>query len=85
MDSWVVYLIRCRDDSLYCGVTNNLEKRIATHNSGKGAKYTRPRLPVVLVVVSKVMSRSAALKLEYKVKQQKKSQKVDYLGHFVGG
>jgi len=79
MDNWVVYLIRCRDDSLYCGVTNNLEKRIATHNSGKGAKYTSSRLPVVLVVASGFMSRSAALKLEYQVKQQRRDSKIAYL------
>ncbi|MBE3101022.1 MAG: GIY-YIG nuclease family protein [Firmicutes bacterium] len=82
MDDWVVYLVRCKDGSLYCGVTNNLEKRIATHNSGKGAKYTSPRLPVVLVVASETMSRSAALKLEYQVKQQRRDLKVAYLKQF---
>ena len=79
MNDWVVYLIRCSDDSLYCGITNYLEKRIATHNKGKGAKYTRPRLPVVLMAVSVSMSKSLALKLEYKVKQQAKHLKIAYL------
>ena len=51
-DRWVVYLLRCSDDSLYCGVTNDLEKRIAAHNSGSGAKYTRSRRPVELVCCS---------------------------------
>jgi len=83
MNSWLVYLVRCGDNSLYCGITNNLEKRIATHNKGRGAKYTRSRLPVVLVVYSRAMSRSGALKLEYKVKQQKKKLKVDYLKEFI--
>jgi len=82
MNDWLVYLIRCSDNSLYCGITNNLEKRIATHNKGKGAKYTRSRLPVVLRVVSVPMSRSRALKLEYQVKQQKRELKVDYLKQF---
>jgi len=45
---WYVYLLECSDSSLYCGITNDLEKRIATHNSGKGAKYTKVRLPVKL-------------------------------------
>ena len=83
MNSWLVYLVRCGDNSLYCGITNNLEKRIAIHNKGKGAKYTRPRQPVVLQVVSRAMSMSEALKLEYKVKQQKKKLKVDYLKEFI--
>jgi len=66
---WVVYLIRCSDGSLYCGITNNLKNRLATHNSGKGAKYTRSRRPVELVVASFKMTKSDALKLEYRVKQ----------------
>jgi len=66
---WVVYLVRCSDNSLYCGVTNRLDKRLAAHNSGKGAKYTRARRPVSLVAVSHKMSRSEALKLEYRIKQ----------------
>ena len=66
---WVVYLIRCSDGSLYCGITNNLKNRLAAHNSGKGAKYTRSRRPVELVVASSKMTKSDALKLEYRVKQ----------------
>ena len=66
---WVVYLIRCSDESLYCGVTNNLKNRLAAHNSGKGAKYTRSRRPVELVGSSSEMTKSDALKLEYRVKQ----------------
>jgi len=66
---WIVYLIRCTDESLYCGITNNLKKRLTAHNSGKGAKYTRSRRPVKLVAASSEMSKSDALKLEYRVKQ----------------
>jgi len=65
---WVVYLAQCSDDSLYCGITNNLENRLAAHNSGRGAKYTRSRRPVTLVGVSSKMIKSDALKLEYRVK-----------------
>ncbi|MBW1970142.1 MAG: GIY-YIG nuclease family protein [Deltaproteobacteria bacterium] len=66
---WVVYLIRCSDESLYCGITNDLKNRLAAHNSGSGAKYTRSRRPVELVGASSEMTQSDALKLEYRVKQ----------------
>ncbi|MDH5680208.1 MAG: GIY-YIG nuclease family protein, partial [Spirochaetota bacterium] len=46
MNNWLVYLLECADNSYYCGVTNDLNKRLTDHNSGKGAKYTRSRLPV---------------------------------------
>lgn len=66
---WVVYLLRCSDNTLYCGVTNDLNSRLAAHNAGKGAKYTKHRLPVVLVGVSRGMSKSEAFKLEFKIKR----------------
>ena len=72
---WVVYLIRCSDESLYCGTTNNLKNRLAAHNSGRGAKYTRSRRPVELVAASSEMTKSDALKLEYRVKQVPASNK----------
>ncbi|MBW2202246.1 MAG: GIY-YIG nuclease family protein [Deltaproteobacteria bacterium] len=73
---WVVYLIRCSDESLYCGITNNLKKRLATHNSGRAAKYTRFRRPVELVGASPEMTKSDALKLEYQVKQVPATKKI---------
>jgi putative endonuclease len=66
---WFVYLVRCSDQSLYCGITNDLKKRLLAHNSGKGAKYTRSRRPVELVAASSEMTRNDALKLEYRVKR----------------
>ncbi len=72
---WVVYLVRCSDKSLYCGITNNLENRLAAHNSGKGAKYTRSRRPVTLIGTSPEMTKSDALKLEYRVKQVPSNEK----------
>ena len=72
---WIVYLIRCSDESLYCGTTNNLKNRLEAHNSGKGAKYTRFRRPVELVAASPEMTKSDALKLEYRVKQVPASKK----------
>ncbi len=72
---WIVYLVQCSDKSLYCGITNNLENRLAAHNAGKGAKYTRSRRPVTLVGTSSEMTRSDALKLEYRVKQVPSNKK----------
>ena len=54
--SWVCYLLRCADDTLYCGITNDLEKRLAAHNAGTAAKYTRARGPVVLEFVARLAS-----------------------------
>ncbi len=72
---WIVYLIRCSDESLYCGVTNNLKNRLAAHNLGRGAKYTRSRRPVELVGASSEMTKGDALKLEYRIKQVPASNK----------
>jgi putative endonuclease len=66
---WVVYLVRCSDKSLYCGISNDLKSRLIEHNSGKGAKYTRSRRPVEPVGVTSEMTKSEALKLEYRIKQ----------------
>ncbi len=73
---WVVYLIQCSDNTLYCGISKNLKNRLAVHNSGKGAKYTRSRRPVNLVGVSPKMTKIDALKLEYSVKQVPAGQKL---------
>lgn len=75
---WCVYLLQCSDNSYYCGITNNLKKRIETHNKGKGAKYTRVRLPVELIGFIEVENKSEALKLEYKIKQMKREEKIKY-------
>ena len=74
--SWVVYLVRCADNSLYCGVSNDLKSRLIEHNSGKGAKYTRSRRPVELVGASPKMTKSEALKLEYRIKRLPPGQKI---------
>ena len=73
---WVVYLVRCSDKSLYCGITNDLKSRIIEHNSGKGAKYTRSRRPIELVGVGPEMTKSEALKLEYRIKRLPPDQKI---------
>lgn len=74
-NQWVVYLVRCADDSLYCGITNNLERRLAAHNRGKGAKYTKSRIPVVLAGSSFKMTKSDALKLEHCIKRTPTNRK----------
>ena len=73
---WVVYLVRCADESLYCGITNDIEKRLIAHNSGKGAKYTKPRIPVEMAGVSSKMTKSEALKLERHIKRIPAGKKV---------
>jgi len=67
--TWVVYLVRCSDNSLYCGISNDLKIRLIEHNSGRGARYTRSRRPVELVGIGPEMTKSEALKLEYRIKQ----------------
>jgi putative endonuclease len=71
-----VYIVRCADDSLYTGCTNDLLKRVATHNAGKGARYTRSRLPVTVVWSVRVKDRSAALSREAKLKQLSRAEKL---------
>lgn len=73
--SWTVYLIECKDNSYYCGVTNNLKKRFKAHQSGKGAKYTKGRGPLKLIACENGFSRSEAQQFEYRIKQMEKSKK----------
>lgn len=79
MTNWFVYILKCNDGTLYTGITNNLNKRFIAHTEGKGAKYTRGRLPLTLEVYRAVESKSEALKLEYKIKQIPKNKKIEYL------
>jgi putative endonuclease len=76
---WKVYLVRCADNSFYCGVTNDISSRIEKHNAGKGAKYTQSRLPVELIAVSRELSKSDALTLEHYIKQQPAGKKIEAL------
>ena len=76
---WYVYLLLCSDHSIYTGITNDLDKRITTHNSGKGAKYTKARLPVILITAHPVPNKSQALKLEYLIKTLSHKQKLDFI------
>ena len=70
------YILRCSDDSLYCGYTNDLEKRLKAHNTGNGSKYTRSRCPVELVYFEEYESKHDALSREWQIKQLKRAQKL---------
>lgn len=70
-----VYILRCADGSLYTGWTNDLEKRVKTHNAGRGAKYTKTRLPVELVYYEEYEEKGEALSREFNIKRLKKTAK----------
>ncbi len=71
-----VYLLRCADDSLYCGWTTDVERRLAAHRSGTGSRYTRSRRPIELALVITVADRSAALREEARIKRLPRAAKL---------
>ena len=73
---YYVYILRCADSSLYTGWTTEPERRVRTHNSGKGAKYTRSRLPVELVYCEAVVDKSEALKREASIRRLSRGEKL---------
>ena len=79
MSSWFVYILRCSNDALYVGISNDLEKRIEKHNAGKGAKYTRAFRPVVLAWSKNVSSESVARKREAKLKKLSHAEKEELI------
>ena len=72
---WTVYLLECSDGSLYTGIALDVTRRVEQHNAGTGARYTRGRGPVRVVAQSRPLGRSAALRLEYHIKQLDRSAK----------
>ena len=76
---WFVYILRCGDGTLYTGITDDVEKRLAAHRAGKGAKYTRGRGPLELVYTEAFPDRSAASKREYGIKQMTRQEKLELL------
>lgn len=70
------YLLRCADGTLYCGWTNDLEKRVAAHNAGAGAKYTKSRRPVALVYCETFASKQEAMRREAQIKRLTRQQKL---------
>ncbi len=76
MKKWQVYILRCSDNTLYTGITNNLENRLQTHNEKRGARYTRTRLPVTLIYHEEASSRSLASRREAAIKKLSRSKKL---------
>jgi predicted GIY-YIG superfamily endonuclease len=76
MARWFVYVLRCCDGSLYTGISTDVGQRVAKHNSGTGARYTRARLPVKVVHVERKRSRSTALRREAAIKSLSRAQKL---------
>ena len=75
------YIVQCSDGTLYTGWTNDLTQRLNAHNSGKGAKYTRSRIPVVLIYYESFFTRQEAMRREYSIKQLSRKEKLE-LSHF---
>ena len=72
---WYLYIIRCRDGSLYTGIATDVDKRLAVHRAGKGAKYLRGRGPLTLVYQTRIGAKALALKTERRVKALPKTKK----------
>ena len=76
MKLWYTYIVRCADNSLYTGVTTDIDRRLTEHNtSRRGAKYTRSRRPVTLVYLTEGMDKTSAFKLEAQIKKKSKRDK----------
>lgn len=73
------YLLRCADGTYYCGWTNDLDRRLKAHNEGKGAKYTRPRRPVVLAYYETFSTKEEAMRREYEIKQLPRKKKEELI------
>ena len=78
--TWKLYILRCRDGSLYTGITTDVEKRLEAHRGGKGAKYTRGRGPLELVYREECGDHSAALKRELEIKALPREEKLKLIG-----
>jgi len=73
---WFVYIISCKDKTLYTGITNNIKKRLSNHTNGKGAKYTKNRGPFTLMYSEKCSDRIIASQREYQIKKMTRVQKL---------
>lgn len=84
MSSWVLYILECADGTYYTGITNDLEKRLAAHEAGQGAKYTRGRGPLKVVYTEQCNDRSNASQRELHIKKLSRQDKVTLIqGHAV--
>lgn len=78
---WYLYVLQCRDNTLYTGITNDLQRRVQQHNNGTASRYTRNRLPVALAYQERCLGRSSALRKEYAMKQLSKKDKEKYIAN----
>lgn len=78
---WYVYMLRCGDGTLYTGITDDVQRRLEAHRSGKGAKYTRGRGPLELAYTEKLPDKSAALKREIAIKKLSRREKLELCGN----
>lgn len=76
VSNWFVYMLECRDGSLYIGISNNVLKRLADHNAGKGSKYVRSKMPAKLLRAFAVVGKGEALKLEGRLKKLRREKKL---------
>jgi putative endonuclease len=74
---WIVYILECADDTLYTGITNDMPRRLAAHESGKGAKYTRGRGPYKILHIETLASRGEALRREAEIKAMPRADKLE--------
>ena len=79
---WFVYILLCRGQTLYCGITDDVQRRLQMHRNGTGAKYTRGRGPLELVYTEQCESYSAALKREYAIKQLPRRKKIKLIEEY---
>lgn len=81
---WYVYLLVCKDQTYYCGIAKDVQKRLEQHNAGKGARYTRGRAPIELVwSTENALSHQSALRLERRIKAMKRSEKSTFVKNDV--
>lgn len=79
LNNYILYLLQCRDHSYYCGITNNLTRRLDQHSRGVASKYTRSRLPITFITAIFGLGHSEALCLEYKIKSLPRSKKLQFV------
>tara|TARA_Y100000310_G_scaffold145536_1_gene144884 strand:+ start:1816 stop:2070 length:255 start_codon:yes stop_codon:yes gene_type:complete len=82
---WYVYILECKDDSLYTGITNDLDKRMAAHKKGVGSKYVRWKRFGRLLHAIQVKDKSFAAKLEYQIKQLERNEKITFFVNYLKG
>ena len=79
MKKYYLYLLLCKNGSIYCGITDNVKRRFQDHKAGKGARYTRSFPPVKILYTKKLPNRSTALKKEYEIKKLSHKQKIELI------